>query len=55
MGEIWVASKSIILYDKRILLIQRLKIAGGGEYDWEIPGGGLRFGEDLLEGLYREV
>ena len=55
MGEIWVAMKSIILFDKKILLIQRSKDAGGGEGDWEIPGGGIKFGEDLIDGLRREI
>ena len=54
-GEIWVASKSIIIFNKKVLLIQRSKNAGGGEYDWEIPGGSLKFGEDLLVGLCREI
>jgi 8-oxo-dGTP diphosphatase len=55
MGEIWVAMKSIILFNKKILLIQRSKDAGGGEGDWEIPGGGIKFGEDLIDGLRREI
>jgi len=55
MGEIWVATKSLILYNKKTLIIQRSKDAGGSADDWEFPGGGLRFGEDLLEGLEREV
>ena len=55
MGEIWVAMKSIILLNKKILLIQRSKDAGGSAYEWEIPGGGIRFGEDLVAGLCREI
>jgi len=55
MGEIWVASKSIIIFNRKVLLVQRSKLARDGEYEWEIPGGSLKFGEDLLEGLYREV
>jgi len=55
VGEIWVATKAIIIFNRRMLLIQRSELAEGGEYDWEIPGGGLKFGEDLLEGLHREV
>ena len=55
MGEIWVATKSLILFDRKVLIIQRSKDAGGGEGDWEFAGGGLRFGEDLPEGLKREI
>ena len=55
MGEIWVATKSIILFNRKILLIQRSINAGGGDNDWEIPGGGLKFGEDLITGLLREI
>ena len=54
MGELWVAQKSIILYDRKVLLIQRSNYSSG-ENEWEIPGGGLRFGEDLYEGLTREI
>ena len=54
MAEIWVAQKSIVLYNRKVLLIQRSSYSSG-ENEWEIPGGGLHFGEDLLEGLLREV
>ena len=55
MGEIWVATKSLILFNGKTLIIQHSRDAGGGEGDWEIAGGGLKFGEDLLEGLKREI
>jgi len=54
MGELWVAQKSLIIYNRRVLLVQRSNYASG-ENEWEIPGGGLRFGEDLHEGLLREI
>ena len=54
-GEMWVAVKSLILFDRKILLIQRSNYAGGGENEWEFAGGGLQFGEDLQEGLLREI
>jgi len=55
MGEIWVATKSIIIYNKKTLIIKRSASAGGSENDWEIAGGGLKFGEELHEGLRREI
>ena len=55
MGEMWVAVKSLILFNKKVLLIQRSNYCGDGENEWEIPGGGLKFGEDLEEGLFREI
>lgn len=54
MGEIWVATKSLIMFNGKTLIIKRSKYAGG-EGDWEIAGGGLEFGEDLLDGLRREI
>ncbi|QHQ61300.1 NUDIX domain-containing protein [Anaerocolumna sedimenticola] len=55
MGEIWVATKALILYNKRALIIQRSNYCGVGENEWEFAGGGLKFGEDLLDGLSREI
>jgi len=55
MPEFWVATKSIILHGRKILLIKRSAYAGGGEGLWEIPGGGMKFGETLHEGLAREI
>jgi len=53
-GEMWVAVKSLILFNRKILLIQRSSYVGG-ENEWEFAGGGLQFGEDLQEGLLREI
>ena len=55
MAEIRVATKALILYNKRALIIQRSNYCGVGENDWEFAGGVLKFGEDLLDGLSREV
>ncbi len=55
MGEIWVATKGLIVYKKRVLIIQRSNYCGVGENEWEFPGGGLRFGEGLTDGLSREI
>jgi len=55
MNEMRVVVQSIVIHDRKALLIQRSSYARSGENDWEIPGGGLAFGEGLLEGLRREV
>jgi 8-oxo-dGTP diphosphatase len=55
MNEIWVATKAVILYNRRALIIQRSDYCGIGENEWEFAGGGLKFGEDLPEGLSREI
>lgn len=55
MAEIRVATKALILYNKRALIIQRSDYCGVGENDWEFAGGGIKFGEDLLDGLSREI
>ena len=55
MDKIQVVTKALILYNKRALIIQRSDYCGVGENDWEFAGGGLKFGEDLLDGLTREI
>lgn len=55
MGEIWVATKSLIVLSKRVLIIQRSNYCGASENEWEFPGGGLELGKYLLEGLSREI
>lgn len=55
MGEIGAAVKSIILFNKRALIIRRSNYIDSGENVWEFTGGGLRFGEGLEEGLLREI
>ncbi|HOG00404.1 MAG: hypothetical protein BWY35_00324 [Firmicutes bacterium ADurb.Bin248] len=56
MGEFIVAVKSLIVYNKKVLLLQK----SGGEWmhnenKWEFAGGCLEFGESLSQGLAREV
>ena len=50
MGGFVVAVKSIILYNRKALLVQRY-----GNKEWECPGGKVEFGEDLYEALRREI
>jgi len=55
MGEFRVGVKSLILYDKKLLLIKRSDDAGIAEGEWEYPGGLMEFGEDLHTALKREL
>jgi len=45
-----VGVKSSILYNRKVLLIQRTDGA-----EWECPGGKVEFGEDLNDALRREI
>ena len=46
--------RGIIFHENKIL-VQRLR-RGDGEYDfWSTPGGGLDDGENLIDGLHREM
>ena len=51
MGEFRVGVKSIIIYNRKTLLIQRVD----GNHEWEFPGGLMEFNEDLHEALKREI
>jgi 8-oxo-dGTP diphosphatase len=47
-----VTIKGLCVRDNKILLIKESKKMSG---KWEMPGGGLDFGEDIKEGLRREI
>lgn len=53
--EFRITVKAIIFNQGRILLLKRKKTSRDGHGFWELPGGGLRFGESLEEALQREV
>ena len=55
MGEIGIFVKSLTVFNRRVLLIQRSNYTSRGAGEWDIPGGGIRFGESLLDCLHREV
>lgn len=54
-SKIVVALKSIIVYNQKVLIIQRSNYDEIGAGTWEFVGGKLDFGEDLLDGLKREI
>lgn len=47
-----VSIKAVCVRDGKVLLVRESEDIGGG---WELPGGGLDFGEDIQIGLKREI
>lgn len=47
-----VSVKGLVVKDGKILLLKESQVLSG---QWELPGGGLDFGEDIEQGLIREV
>ena len=47
-----VTIKGLCVRDGKVLLVRESKDISG---KWEMPGGGLDFGEDIREGLKREI
>ncbi|MEK7642739.1 MAG: NUDIX hydrolase [Patescibacteria group bacterium] len=47
-----VTVKGLYVKDDKVLLVRESEPRSG---EWEMPGGGLDFGEDIREGLKREV
>jgi len=50
-----IAGKAVIRKEGKIILIQRSAESGFEPGLWELPGGKIEFGEDLIEALKREV
>lgn len=56
MGGFIVAVKSLIIFNKKVLLMQKSgKVWKHNKNKWEFVGGCLEFGESLSEGLAREI
>ena len=51
MGKFIVGVKSIIIYNRKVLLVRR----SDENKNWECPGGTMEFGEDLHTTLRREI
>jgi 8-oxo-dGTP diphosphatase len=51
MPKVRVGAYGVCVADERILLTRFT----GGERRWSLPGGGVDFGEDPLDGVVREV
>jgi 8-oxo-dGTP diphosphatase len=54
-NKIVVALKAIIIFNRKVLIIQRSYGDVSGSGSWEFVGGKLEFGEDLETGLRREI
>jgi 8-oxo-dGTP diphosphatase len=50
-----VAGKAVVRKGGRILLVQRSLKSGFDPGRWELPGGKIDLGEDLVEALKREI
>ena len=55
MGEFIIGAKSLILHNKKALLVQRSGKSGMECGKWEFTGGKVEFGEDLHTALHREI
>ncbi len=55
INKIIVVLKAMIIYDSKALILQRSYGEVSGSGSWEFAGGKLKFGEDLVEGLKREI
>lgn len=47
--------KGMILCNNKVLILKRALKTNFGGGNWEFPGGKLEFGEELTEGLKREI
>ena len=54
MNKFFIGIKSLIVYNRKTLLVKRSKSFNESE-EWEYPGGAMKFGETLHETLRREL
>lgn len=56
MSNFVIAQKSLILFDEKVLILQKSGFKWKeNENKWDFAGGCLEFGENLPEGLAREI
>ena len=50
-----ITVKGIVVYHRRVLLLKRARPSTDGLGYWELPGGGLEYGETTNQALIREL
>lgn len=50
-----ITVKGIVVYDHKVLILKRVRPSRDGLGYWELPGGGLEYGETPHEALIREL
>lgn len=50
-----ITVKGIVVYHRRVLLLKRARPSTDGLGYWELPGGGLEYGETPNQALIREL
>jgi len=55
MNMIRVAAKALIVKNNQVLILQRKRNSPNDKIEWDIPGGGIEYGESFSDALVREV